>query len=359
MSIDNFNSLINIGEGTYGQVRYSKTDSSKCIKKSDFSYAFIMETSILSALSLHSNLPYIVNTIDIKSNDYYGFITMTRYDTDLNKYVRIYGSISPQKILSIIMKILKGIYYLHQIKIIHRDLKPSNILASDSLNQIVICDFGLSCRIYSSTQYQLKEIQTPSYRAPEVWDEKHYSTKIDMWSIGCIIYYLFFGMDPFNGLKPLESDYLKIIDKISNIKDEKVIHLATNFLNKECDKRYSALEALSYLGIKMPIKLSIGKIKVNKLIEVPVNDIIKEKLAKFPNNVKKSASRIYRSFINEIYNKELFISACIIISIMTIDNDNDLDASDFTSNESDQIIISKYIQIILEKSSYNLFPYLY
>jgi serine/threonine protein kinase len=38
---------------------------------------------------------------------------------------------------------------------------------------------------------------TPLTMAPEVLDNKEYSAKVDLWSIGCVLFKLLFGKDPF------------------------------------------------------------------------------------------------------------------------------------------------------------------
>ena len=94
----------------------------------------------------------------------------------------------------VIFQLAKTVKYLHSAGILHRDLKPSNILV-DSSCRIKICDFGLSRTLhhYEGKNPTMTEfIATRWYRAPEVlFGSTTYSTKSDMWSLGCLIYEMF------------------------------------------------------------------------------------------------------------------------------------------------------------------------
>jgi mitogen-activated protein kinase 15 len=94
----------------------------------------------------------------------------------------------------IVYQLACALKYLHSAGVLHRDLKPSNILLNTNC-QIKLCDFGLSRTLKSSSFINpvLTEfIATRWYRSPEViLGSKSYSTKSDMWSLGCLIYELY------------------------------------------------------------------------------------------------------------------------------------------------------------------------
>lgn len=99
----------------------------------------------------------------------------------------------------IIIQIIKGVEYLHSHGIIHRDLKPENILLMDHNNEIIIkiADFGLST-VLSEFEKTNEGYGTIGYVAPEVLTRTPYNHKIDIWSMGVIIYYIISGELPFN-----------------------------------------------------------------------------------------------------------------------------------------------------------------
>lgn len=82
------------------------------------------------------------------------------------------------------------------VNVIHCDLKPENIMLKYSANRselptcIKLIDFGSAC--YAAKK-MFKYVQSRHYRAPEVLLELPYSTQIDVWSLGCLLFELHFG----------------------------------------------------------------------------------------------------------------------------------------------------------------------
>lgn len=88
-------------------------------------------------------------------------------------------------------QLLTGVHYMHVNKIIHRDLKASNLLINRH-GQLRIADWGLA-RSWNENMKQLTNgVVTLWYRPIELLlGCKNYDTKIDMWSVGCIIAEMF------------------------------------------------------------------------------------------------------------------------------------------------------------------------
>ncbi|URE34581.1 hypothetical protein MUK42_07525 [Musa troglodytarum] len=71
--------------------------------------------------------------------------------------------------------------------VLHRDLKPHNLLMDRKTMMLKIADLGLSRAFTIPLKKYTHEILTLWYRAPEMLlGATHYSTPVDMWSIGCI-----------------------------------------------------------------------------------------------------------------------------------------------------------------------------
>lgn len=81
---------------------------------------------------------------------------------------------------------IKGVEYCHSRRILHRDLKPQNLLIDES-RKLKLADFGLARAFGIPLRCYTHEVVTLWYRAPEIlMGSRHYSTAVDMWSIGCI-----------------------------------------------------------------------------------------------------------------------------------------------------------------------------
>ncbi len=97
----------------------------------------------------------------------------------------------------IIIGIAFGMRYIHKKGIIHRDLKPGNILINE-YNYPEISDFG-SGVFQVVGGYLTDGIGTPSYMAPELYDNLGYDESVDVYSFGVILYELIFVERGFEG----------------------------------------------------------------------------------------------------------------------------------------------------------------
>lgn len=126
-----------------------------------------------------------------------------------------YKNWNETKRLIVIYGIVAGMTYLHENSILHNDLKPSNVLLDENLYP-KIADFGLSRTIAKVEDFPNKSINikgTPSYIAPEIWDDQNYSAASDVYSFGILLYELVFMERSFPGLKPIQ-----IWNKVANNK---------------------------------------------------------------------------------------------------------------------------------------------
>ena len=78
-----------------------------------------------------------------------------------------------------------GLRTLHALDIIHRDLKSANVfIGSDG--SVKLGDLNVS-KVLKNEMNQT-QTGTPSYASPEVWRNETYSSKSDIWSLGCCLY---------------------------------------------------------------------------------------------------------------------------------------------------------------------------
>ena len=131
-------------------------------------------------------------------------------DGDLYQKIKLYIKnktfFMEHDIWRIFIQITKGLHDLHEYNILHRDLKSANVfLFRDGtaklgdLNVSKITSRGLG---YTQTG-------TPYYASPEVWKDKPYDLKSDIWSLGCVFYELIMLATPFKG-KSMKDLYEKV-----------------------------------------------------------------------------------------------------------------------------------------------------
>lgn len=98
------------------------------------------------------------------------------------------SNFTEDEIKKIMKQLISAVKYLHDKEIMHRDIKPENIffLKNDELD-LKLGDFGLA-------EYEKKDnllsirCGTPGYVAPEIFLNKKYSKKCDMFSLGVLLY---------------------------------------------------------------------------------------------------------------------------------------------------------------------------
>ncbi|XP_021899926.1 serine/threonine-protein kinase ATG1t isoform X2 [Carica papaya] len=147
------------------------------------------------------NHPNIIRLLDVFQDESCIFLVMEFCSGGtLASYIQLHGRVKEQIARRFIQQLGAGLEILHAHNIIHRDLKPENILLSGSEGNTVlkIADFGLS-RTLSPGKHAEKVCGSPLYMAPEVLQFERYDDKVDMWSVGAILFELLNGYPPFQG----------------------------------------------------------------------------------------------------------------------------------------------------------------
>lgn len=106
---------------------------------------------------------------------------------------------------AVIRQVASALVYCHQHDVIHRDIKPENIMCMDLDDapdevKVKLIDFGFACRFLHGVQLKAK-VGTFPYSAPEVLKDDPCSEKLDLWSLGCVLYAMLSGTAPFSGVQ--------------------------------------------------------------------------------------------------------------------------------------------------------------
>ena len=82
-----------------------------------------------------------------------------------------------------------ALLYIHEKKILHRDIKTQNIFLTSN-GTVKLGDFGISKVLENSITSANTVVGTPYYLSPEACENLPYSSKSDIWALGCVLYEL-------------------------------------------------------------------------------------------------------------------------------------------------------------------------
>ena len=192
------------------------------------------------------------NKNSIKYYDYYNFdenliIVMELCDTNLQLLLneRKEG-FNSEEIHDILNQLNNTFKIMKDNKIIHRDLKLANILVKYEDNDkkkfiVKLTDYGISKQL-SSLSKCFTHVGTLFTMAPEILNGEKYNSKCDIWSLGIIIYQLYFKEYPFKGdneialLRNINNNGQKYLKNTNNPNLDDLIR---KMLIKDPNKRYT------------------------------------------------------------------------------------------------------------------------
>ncbi len=159
---------------------------------------------------------------------------------------------SYEAIATIMEQLLSAVAYLHSNGIIHKDIKLENIMFEEAspFSNLKLIDFGYSEN--KDKHYTRSSSGTVMYMASEVFT-MNYNEKVDIWSIGVILYLLLFKELPFSGKTSddlvediFRKDLNALFEKRQKLcADPLIIPFLQKLLQRNPSKRYSAIDALS------------------------------------------------------------------------------------------------------------------
>jgi len=187
--------------GSFGEVRVAvdlrsgKAYAVKMMKVHKYISTVIKSEIEIMKMLNHENVASIIAVYENKKKVY---IVMEKYDGgDLFDLVVSKGGKFTDEAESALMvkQILQGLLYLHKKKIAHCDIKLCNIMLTGE-SKVKLIDFGVS-QIIKEGEMLHAEVGSPSFIAPEVLMGS-YNEMCDMWSLGCVVFIMLFGFNPFN-----------------------------------------------------------------------------------------------------------------------------------------------------------------
>lgn len=339
---DEFKANKTLGRGGFAKVYLveSKTDknslfAAKAFCKADIissskekaKPALINEIEIMRSLS-HENIVKLYQVYETE-NSIYLLLELIKGKTlyEILKKSSWKKPLTPTEIRENMQSILGALDYISSQGIMHRDLKPSNILVEKG-GKIKIADFGLATPIKAS-KYIYKKCGTPGYMAPEVfkYDEKnpstYYNDKADIFSVGCIFFFMLFGYPFFDNhmcqeISVLNKKYDMDFESVGVIKreinnlngklDKEGLNLLLKLLEPDPEKRITASDALMHPYIFSPLMIQKNPSIAGSLTRLNLNHKAHSelKLSTSPKNKNHQTA----GSLNESSDPGSFIALC-------------------------------------------------
>ena len=129
-------------------------------------------------------------------------IVMEKCDTDLSHtFARRKNNFSLEEIKDLLVQLNNTFRIMAKNKIIHGDLKLENILSKTENDKLIykLTDYGVSKEFLEMSETIMGWGGSPYYSAPEILSGNDFDESSDLWSLGIILYILYFRERPYNG----------------------------------------------------------------------------------------------------------------------------------------------------------------
>ncbi|HEY9756389.1 MAG TPA: serine/threonine-protein kinase [Oculatellaceae cyanobacterium] len=194
----------------------------------------------------------------------------------LGKKVQRDGRIMPAEAVVIFQQIAEGLEHAHGHRVVHRDLKPDNIMLSrdeGGATLVQIVDFGIAKVLVDDKEKddasQLTStgsfVGTPLFMSPEQARSKgDIDHRSDIYSLGCVMYYILSGVAPFVGSSAIETIAKHLHQAPPEFPTRLKIRadlraIVFKCLEKKPDDRYQSVQELSADLKKLTLGVSIKR----------------------------------------------------------------------------------------------------
>lgn len=189
-----------IGKGSFGKVylaTHKLTNGSKVVLKS----ANKDDSNLAREIHHHRQFvhPHIARLYEVIVTESLVWLVLEYCPGDeLYNHLLNTGAMEAEKVQKIFTQLVGAVSYVHQKSCVHRDLKLENILLDKNEN-VKLVDFGFTREYEGRMSYLQTWCGTLCYSAPEmIKGEKYAGEKVDVWSLGIILYALLCGELPFD-----------------------------------------------------------------------------------------------------------------------------------------------------------------
>lgn len=173
-------------------------------------------------------------------------------------HIRNDETISLTDVVSIMIQVCDALSHAHEKGIVHRDIKPSNIIVSRDEKgwlKATLIDFGVAKLVDSSEQATTVTragsiVGSPLYMSPEQIQSASIAPESDIYSLGCVLYFLLTGSPPFQADTAIATASMHLNNSPPPINNEtsdqvaKLEEIVTKCLQKSPSKRFHSTKEL-------------------------------------------------------------------------------------------------------------------
>ncbi|XP_042679227.1 serine/threonine-protein kinase Nek4 isoform X3 [Centrocercus urophasianus] len=295
-----------VGKGSYGEVslvRHRQDSKQYVIKKLNLKHASSrerkaaeQEAQLLSQLK-HPNIVAYRESWQGEDGLLYIVMGFCEGGDLYHRLKEQKGKLLPEnQVVEWFVQIAMALQYLHEKHILHRDLKTQNVFLTRT-NIIKVGDLGIARVLENQCDMASTLIGTPYYMSPELFSNKPYNYKSDVWALGCCVYEMATLKHAFNA-KDMNSLVYRIIEgKLPPMPKDyspQLVEIIQTMLSKKPEQRPTVRSILRQPYIKHQISLFLEATKM--------------KAAKSPKKMADSKLKDASSVVpvkNECHNKDI------------------------------------------------------
>nr|XP_039249213.1 serine/threonine-protein kinase SIK3-like isoform X1 [Styela clava] len=206
------------------------------------------EIKIMKKLN-HPNIVKLYQVMESEKMLY--LVTEYASNGEIFDHLVAHGRMTEEEARGKFKQIVAAVYYCHTRHVVHRDLKAENLLL-DAGKNIKIADFGFA-NYYTKEELLTTWCGSPPYAAPELFEGKEYvGPKVDVWSLGVVLYVLVCGSLPFddNTLQALRSRVINGKFRIPFFMSQECEQLIRGMLLVNPSRRFSLQQVCDHAWIK-------------------------------------------------------------------------------------------------------------
>lgn len=193
---------------------------------------------------------HVIPIYDVVSQPEACYLVM-QYIAGLSLQDRVdrHGPLSVAEVLRVGAQIAAGLYAAHQQGLVHRDVKPANILLEESVERVMVSDFGLARTADDANLTRSGAITgTPHYMSPEQASGALVDARSDLFSLGSVLYFACTGRPAFRA-----PQIVAVLNRICHYPHRRVSEvnqdvpgpvadLIDRLLEKEPEKRFASAQ---------------------------------------------------------------------------------------------------------------------